>query len=228
MSDDQIRGADAEKVAAIDARLVAHYGALVGQPAGDALGELIATILSQSTTDLNSGRAYHALRERYATWAAVLDAPISELYEVIKPAGLGNIKAARIRQTLLAVQERTGGFDLDFLAELPLDEARAWLTGLDGVGPKTAACVLLFALGMPALPVDTHVYRVARRTGMIGPRVSAERAHALLEQLVPPERVYGFHVALIRHGRTICQAQQPRCPICPLADMCDAAPRAVE
>jgi endonuclease III len=212
---------DTNKLLAVDERLEQLYGPRTLHPAGDALGELIATILSQSTTDLNSGRAYATLRERFPNWEEVLDAPITEVYDAIKAAGLGNIKAARIQQTLRAVLERRGELSLEFLADMPLPEARRWLTELDGIGPKTAACVLLFALGMPAMPVDTHVHRVSGRLGLIGSKVSAEAAHDLLEAATPPERVYAFHLNLIKHGRTICQAQRPQCGICPLADLCD-------
>ncbi|GAB4210555.1 MAG: endonuclease III [Roseiflexaceae bacterium] len=210
-----------EKALAVYARLEETYGPRKTRRTGDPLGELIATILSQNTSDINSGRAYAALRQRYPTWEAVLDAPTTELYETIRSAGLGNIKAPRIQNTLRAILERCGKLSLDFLDDLPLEQARAWLRSLEGIGPKTAACVLLFALGKPAMPVDTHVHRVAGRLGLIGPRVSADQAHALLEQMLPPEAIYPFHVEMIQHGRQICQAQRPRCPICPLADLCD-------
>jgi endonuclease-3 len=151
----------------------------------------------------------------------VLDAPTAEVYEAIKPAGLGNIKAPRIQQTLRSVEERAGALSLDFLDAMPLDEARDWLLGLDGIGPKTAACVLMFALGRPALPVDTHVHRVSLRLGLIGPKVNAERAHGLLEAALPPEAVYAFHLNLIQHGRLICHARGPECSRCPVARICD-------
>ncbi|HEU4323016.1 MAG TPA: endonuclease III [Roseiflexaceae bacterium] len=211
----------ASKTLAVYARLEQVYGPRKARRTGDPLGELIATILSQNTSDINSGRAYAALRQRYPTWEEVLDAPTAELYDTIRSAGLGNIKAPRIQNTLRTILERRGELSLDFLDDLPLDQARAWLRSLEGIGPKTAACVLLFALGKPAMPVDTHVHRVAGRLGLIGPRVSAEQAHALLEGMLPPEAVYPFHVEMIQHGRQICQAQRPRCPICPLADLCD-------
>ncbi len=211
----------ARRALAVFARLEQFYGPRKARRTGDPLGELVATILSQNTSDINSGRAYDALRQRYPTWEAVLDAPTAELYDTIRSAGLGNIKAPRIQNTLRAILERRGELSLDFLDALPLDQARAWLRSLEGIGPKTAACVLLFALGKPAMPVDTHVHRVAGRLGLIGPRVSAERAHALLEGMLPPEAIYPFHVEMIQHGRQVCQAQRPRCPVCPLADLCD-------
>ncbi len=209
------------KVRAVYERLVEVYGPRTLRPSRDPLDELILTILSQNTSDRNSGRAYRLLRAKYPTWEQVMEAPLPELYEVIRPAGLGNIKAPRIQNTLREILARRGELSLDFLEELPLEEARRWLLSLDGIGPKTAACVLLFALGKPALPVDTHVYRVARRLGLIGPKVSADQAHALLEAALPPEAIYAFHVDLIQHGRLICHAQRPRCEVCPLNDLCD-------
>src|SRR5262245_3298406 len=209
------------KVHAVYERLVAAYGPRTLRPGRDPLDELILTILSQNTSDTNSGRAYRMLRAKYPSWQAVLDAPIPELYEVIKPAGLGNIKAPRIQNTLREILARRGELSLDFLEELSLDEGKQWLTSLDGIGPKTAACVLLFALGKPALPVDTHVHRVARRLGLIGPKVGADAAHALLEDALPPEAIYPFHIDMIQHGRRVCHAQRPQCGSCPLNDMCD-------
>jgi len=213
--------ADVEKTHAVYERLVAVYGPRTLRPGRDPLDELILTILSQNTSDRNSGRAYRMLRAKYPTWEQVLAAPLPELYEVIKPAGLGNIKAPRIQNTLDAILTRRGTLSLDFLDELSLEDAKAWLRSLDGIGPKTAACVLLFALGKPALPVDTHVHRVARRLGLIGPRVSADAAHALLEAVLPPEAIYPFHIDMIQHGRLVCHAQRPRCAECPLNDLCD-------
>ena len=212
---------NSQKVGAVYERLAEAYGPRRLRPGRDPLDELILTILSQNTSDHNSGRAYRMLRAKYASWEDVLSAPLPELYEVIKPAGLGNIKAPRIQGTLHAILERRGELSLDFLDELPLDQGKRWLTSLDGIGPKTAACVLLFALGKPALPVDTHVHRVARRLGLIGRKVSADQAHALLEAALPPEAIYPFHVDMIQHGRLVCHAQRPRCAACPLSDLCD-------
>src|SRR5262245_24428962 len=209
------------KVHAVYERLVAAYGPRTLRPGRDPLDELILTILSQNTSDTNSGRAYRMLRAKYPSWQAVLDALIPELYEVIKPAGLGNIKAPRIQNTLREILARRGELSLDFLEELSLDEGKQWLTSLEGIGPKTAACVLLFALGKPALPVDTHVYRVSKRLGLIGLKVSADKAHAQLEAALEPGMVYTFHIDMIRHGRQICHAQRPACQKCPLRDLCD-------
>src|SRR5436190_2608261 len=208
-----------EKISAVHERLVETYGRLTLAPGGDPLDELIGTILSQNTSDVNSGRAYARLRAFYPSWEEVLDTSDDELYEAIKPAGLGRIKAPRIKNTLREVLKRRGELKLDFLEQLPLEESKRWLTSLDGIGPKTAACVLLFALGQPALPVDTHVYRVSRRLGLIGERISAEAAHRLLEAEIPSGEMFNAHMLLIRHGRVICKALRPRCDSCPLEDV---------
>ncbi len=212
---------NAPKVEFVHTLLAEHYGPRVWRGRRDPLGELIMTILSQNTTDRNSGRAYSELRRRFPDWQAVIDAPTAEVYAAIQPAGLGNVKAPRIQRTLEAIQERTGALSLDQLDSMSMEDARAWLLSLSGVGPKTAACVLLFALGKPALPVDTHVHRVSLRLGLIAPQVSAEQAHALLEAALPPDAVYAFHLNLIQHGRLICHARRPECGRCPLTEHCD-------
>ena len=212
---------DRQKIAAVQERLRAYYGTRQLHSVRDPLDELVLTILSQNTSDRNSGRAFRLLKAAYPSYEAVLEAPVPELYEVIKPAGLGNIKAPRIQAVLAEILRRRGSLDLDFLRDLPMAEARAWLTSLPGIGPKTAACVLCFACEMPALPVDTHVHRVAQRLGLIGPKVNADAAHDLLEQALPPDQIYEFHVNMILHGRQICHALRPECSRCPLADICD-------
>lgn len=213
--------ADAAKVLRVNARLKEMYGPRERYSARDPLDELILTILSQNTSDRNSGRAYRSLRAAYPTWEDVLGADVRELYEAIKSAGLGNTKAPRIQAVLHEILDRRGSFDLGFLRDLPMVEARQWLRSLPGIGPKTAACVLCFACDMPALPVDTHVHRVSQRLGLIGPKVSAESAHELLEQVVPADDVYAFHVNMILHGRQICHALRPACQRCALAELCD-------
>ena len=212
---------DPAKAGLVYERLLDTYGVRQLHGTRDPLDELVLTILSQNTSDRNSGRAFRLLKGRYPTYQAVLEAPVAELYDVIKPAGLGNIKAPRIQAVLAEILRRRGSLDLDFLRDMPMAEARAWLTSLPGIGPKTAACVLCFACEMPALPVDTHVHRVAQRLGIIGPRVGADAAHDLLESALKPEQVYSFHANMILHGRQICHALRPQCPRCPLADICD-------
>ncbi len=187
----------------------------------DPLDELINTILSQNTNDLNRDRAYHALRAQYPTWEEVRDAPSGRVIAAIKSAGLANQKGPRIQKVLRRITAERGALDLEFLRELPTDEAKAWLISLDGVGLKTASIVLLFALGKPAFPVDTHIQRVTGRLGLIPPKTSADKAHGILEELVPPEWYHSFHLNVIEHGRRVCKAQRPLCERCVLQQYCD-------
>jgi endonuclease III len=190
-------------------------------PRVDAVSELILTILSQNTADVNSFRAFTLLRERYATWEEVLAAPTDELEETIRPGGLAPTKSRRIQHVLAEVHSATRGtWDLGFLGTLPLAEAREWLTSLPGIGRKTASIILLFNFGRPVMPVDTHVHRVATRLGMLPPRTPLDRAHGLLEDALEPDEMYPFHVELIRHGRDTCRAPRPICGLCPLTDVC--------
>ncbi len=209
------------KIAPIQAALLAAYGQPTWRPHHPPLDELILTILSQHTSDLNSGRAFAQLRAAFPTWEAVCDAPTAAVAAAIRSGGLAAVKAPRIQQVLRQIRQERGSFDLDFLATAPLDEARAWLAALPGVGPKTVACVLLFACGRPAMPVDTHVHRVSRRLGLVPDRTTADQAHGLLEALVPPDWYYAFHLNVIKHGREVCKAQRPRCEICPLTQWCN-------
>jgi endonuclease-3 len=186
----------------------------------DALAEVVQTILSQHTSDINSARSYAALKKRFPLWTSVLDADPSDLANAIRAGGLAEVKAKYIRAVLAAVQADRGKLDLEFLRALPYEQARDYLRALPGVGPKTAACVQVFALQQPALPVDTHVHRVSRRIGLIPPRMGADPAHTALERQVPPPLRYAFHVLLIRHGRDTCKASRPLCEACPLADVC--------
>jgi endonuclease-3 len=203
-------------------RLSELYGEPVWRPHGDPMTELVLTILSQNTSDTNSGRAFMRLKQRFPAWEAVMEAPVSELEAAIAVGGLAKQKAPRIKASLRAVYAARGAWDLEFLRDLPLEEAKAWLRALNGVGPKTAACVLMFALGRPALPVDTHVHRVAQRLGLVPAEASAEKAHDILEAMLAPEEVYPFHIMLIKHGRRLCRAQRPLCGECPLLAGCPA------
>ena len=200
-----------------------EYGPREWQPGQDPLSSLIATVLSQNTSDVNSHRAFSALVNRFESWESVATADARELARTIRAGGLAEIKAKRIKLILHEIKTERGSLDLSFLNELGLAEAKAWLRGLPGVGPKTAGCVLLFSLGRPAMPVDTHVYRVARRLGLIDARASVEKAHEILEGLVPPRNVYEFHMLMVEHGRRTCKAQKPRCTVCVLRSICPSA-----
>jgi endonuclease III len=203
-------------------RLAEQYGTpLWSGPRLEPVAELVLTVLAQNTADTNSHRAFVALQAAYPSWDAVLAAPTDELANVIRAGGLAPTKSRRIQLVLAEVHDATHGtWDLGFLGEWPLDDALNWLVGLPGIGRKTASIVLLFAFGRPALPVDTHVYRVASRLGLIPPKTNLTRAHDLLEEVVPPDQMYAAHVLLIRHGREVCRAPRPICGLCPLTDLC--------
>jgi endonuclease III len=208
------------KYQAVAAPLEARYGRKTFHP-HDGMDELVSCILSQSTTDANRDRGFAALKARYADWAAVHHAPRDELIEVIRPAGLANSKGPRIQGALAQIQAERGEYNLDFLQQLSVAEAKDWLMRLPGVGPKTAAIVLCFAYGLPAFPVDTHVHRVGIRLGFLPPKISADDAHPVMDAIVPPDEYYPFHLQMIYHGRALCQARRPLCEQCPLADYCD-------
>lgn len=187
---------------------------------GDAVEALVGCILSQATTDAQSGAAYDALIAKYPTWEQLRDARVPEIARVVKSSGLANDKARYIKHALQFIERERGEINLDFLNDLTETEARRWLMQMEGVGPKTASIVLLFAQKRNVFPVDTHVHRTTRRLGWIGDKTSAEQAHTQLEALIPASRYYAMHINLIRLGREICRAQTPRCEMCPLKDMC--------
>lgn len=197
------------------------YGELIWEQTQDAMDELVSCILSQNTSDNNRDRGFFALKERYPTWQSVVDAPTEELIETIRMAGLANQKAPRIQNVLRVIQEERGSYDIEFLRDMEVDEARHWLVSLDGIGPKTAAIVLCFSFNRPAFPVDTHIHRVGMRIGFLPDKISADKAHPVMEAIVPGEDHYQFHIHLIRHGRTICKARTPLCDRCPLTQYCD-------
>lgn len=201
-------------------RLLDFYGYPEWRSPLPPLDELISTILSQNTNDNNRDRAFQALRMRFPTWEAVRDGDVADVIAAISPAGLANQKGPRIQDILRQITLQRGKLELDFLAGLTPDEVKQWLTSFKGVGPKTAAIVLLFSLNMPAFPVDTHIYRVTGRLGLRPERMSPDQAHAHLEQLFSPEAYYPVHLNLIRLGREICQARRPDCQKCPLAEIC--------
>ena len=225
MSTPGLPNATPRRLRAIHARLAKTFGPLEAPRATDPLDELILTVLSQHTSDLNAGRAFGELRAALPTWQQVVDTPSTAVADVIRSGGLANTKAPRIQAILREVREREGAFSLDRLRELSDADARAYLTSLPGIGPKTAAVVLSFALGRDAMPVDTHVHRVTKRLGIIPAKASAERADRVLHDLIPDGLRTPLHVAFIRLGRQICKAPTPRCAACPLKDLCPTAPR---
>lgn len=201
--------------------LVETYGEPQWQRHQEPVAQLVNTILSQNTNSKNRQTAFDRLQDRFPDWHAVMDAPVEEVKEAIRPAGLSNQKAPRIQNALRYIERERGELALDFLADRPVDEAKEWLTAIKGVGPKTASIILLFTFNQSAFPVDTHVHRVSKRLGLIGPKVTADKAHKILENIVDPDDYYAFHINLIRHGREICQSRQPKCHICPLQEWCD-------
>jgi endonuclease III len=208
------------RVRSIVRRLERAYGPRPWKPSGDPLGGLVRTILSQHTNDANSHAAYEGLRARFPTWPAVLKARTRDVERAIRCGGLARQKAGRIRMILAQIKGDRGRLDLGFLADWPADRAVEYLCGFNGVGPKTAACVMMFNLGRPMLPVDTHVHRVSARLGLISAQVDADQAHKDLQALCPDELVWPFHVLLIEHGRQTCRSRNPLCGNCPLAEVC--------
>ncbi len=209
-----------ECVAEILARLEPRYGAAEWTPGRGAVDTLVACILSQHTSDVNSERAYDRLKDRFPNWDAVIEAEPEELADAIRCGGLANVKAPRIQAVLRQIRDEQGAVDLSCLDAMPDEEARSYLLQLPLVGPKTAAIVLCFGLGRPVLPVDTHVFRVSWRLGLIERRIGEARAHDALQAIVPTAWVYRFHIALIRHGRETCRAPIPHCSRCYLTDLC--------
>lgn len=187
----------------------------------DGVSELVATILSQNTNDGNRDLAYARLRARFPTWEAVRDAPTEAVIDAIKPAGLANQKGPRIQSALRRITDERGELNIDFLAALPVEEARRWLLSINGIGPKTAAIVLLFCYDKPVFPVDTHVHRVTGRLGLRDPKLTADQTHELMDALCPPGAHFAFHLNLIRLGREVCHARNPACERCPLQRHCD-------
>ncbi|MHA1579317.1 MAG: endonuclease III domain-containing protein [Candidatus Freyarchaeota archaeon] len=209
------------KIAKVIELLNREYGEKKWKKRHDPIDQLIQTILSQNTSDKNSHAAFTNLKTRYPTPESLLEAPEGRIAETIKVGGLENIKAKRIKEALQAIKSKTQNLNLYHLGELPAEEALSFLTTLKGVGPKTAACVLLFSFGKPILPVDTHIYRVSKRLGLIGD-VDRVKAHEILQSLVPPEQVYSFHINMIEHGRKICKTK-PKCQECVLRGVCESA-----
>lgn len=212
------------RVRAIRDRLRLVYGTPGAEPHGHPIAELVLTVLSQSTNDRNRDVAYFRLRDRFATWAEVRDAPVDEIEEAIRPGGISKVKSARIKSILVAVTETSGhGLTLEWLADETVPDAQEFLTSLPGVGRKTAACVLLFALGMRDVPVDTHVSRVGTRLGLFRPKAPFLEMHDEMLALTPRGAELELHMNLLRHGRRTCHARRPECGDCALARMCPSA-----
>jgi len=210
-------------VAKIIEILEKEYGICNQQQMEDPVDVLIRTILSQNTSDINSRRAFSALKTNFDSWQSVVSAPVERIAEVIKCGGLFRVKAARIKKILEQIETQQGYISLDFLRSKSDEEAKSYLMHLPGVGHKTASCVLLFSLGKPYLPIDTHILRVAKRLGLIDSKTSAKRAHELLQEMIPKDKIYQFHLQMMRHGRQICQAHRPRCERCALGIICPSA-----
>jgi endonuclease III len=211
---------DGRRIRAVQRRLRRQQGPFTPKPGLPVVDELVATVLSQHTSDVNSGRAFATLRRRFGSWEEVLDAPTEEVANAIRSGGIADQKAPRIQRILAEIEGREGRIDLTRLEGLSDREVEEYLTSLPGVGPKTAACVLTFSMGRAAFPVDTHVHRVTARLGWIPAGASAERAHQLLARRVPADIRYDLHVALVTHGRTVCKSLRPRCDTCVLRDLC--------
>lgn len=206
---------------AVNRRLLKAYGHAVWRKPLPPLDELVSTILSQNTNDINRDRAFEALRRRFPTWEDVRDADLAEVVEAIRSAGLANQKGPRMQNVLKQITAERDRLDLAFLRKMPPEEVRQWLLKFKGVGPKTAAIVMLFSLDMPAFPVDTHVFRVTGRLGLRPEETTEEAAHKLLERLFPPDTYVDAHLNLIRHGRQVCLARRPLCEQCVLSDLCN-------
>ena len=210
-----------DKALKVHQRLLEHYGEPVWRNKLPPLDELISTILSQNTNDDNRDVAFDQLKNRFDSWEQVRDAPEQAVIEAIRPAGLANQKGPRIQAALRQITEQRGELDLTFLRQWPADKVHSWLTDFKGVGPKTAAIVMLFSLNMPAFPVDTHIHRVSGRLGLRPESASAEKTHQILAQLLPADTYYTAHLNFIRHGREICSARSPSCEACFLTDICE-------
>ena len=201
--------------------LKSKYGVIEWEPRNEPIMELVYTILSQHTSDLNSERAFlNLLKEFENDPYQIAQADVDSISKVIRSAGLYRKKAAVIKDVLNQIHNKLNSFDLNFLKYMPLKDAKSWLIDFNGVGPKTAAIVLCFCFGMPAMPVDTHVHRVSKRLGLISDKVTAEDAHEILESKVDPDIVFPFHMYLIKHGRDTCKALKPRCSQCTLSQIC--------
>ena len=225
--DDTRMGLSEKRIRRMEALLQAQWGTIAKKPAREPLDELILTILSQNTNDQNSGRAFKAMRHRWHDWDGARKAPLREIEETIQEGGLAHIKAGRIKAILEQIHRERGALSLDFLKTVSDREAWDYLIGFKGVGPKTAACVMLFSLNRPAFPVDTHVYRAVDRVIGAEERISPAQMQEELQKVVPPDLMYSFHLHLVRHGRLICRPRSPLCERCYLLPVCTYGKRFV-
>jgi endonuclease-3 len=216
-----------KKARAVSTKLQRVFGRRRWRRHADPLSELIATILSQNTSDHNSHMAYASLRARFKTWDQIRRAKVKSIADAIRAGGLAEIKAGRIKEILDQIHREHGRSDLSFLNRWRTKDIKLYLSRFKGVGDKTVACVLLFSLKRPVMPVDTHVLRVSKRLGLVPQKADGGRAEQILEQLVPKSRSYQFHLDLIQHGREVCKAQNPRCPSCVLLQDCDYGRKAL-
>src|SRR5215813_763952 len=205
----------------ITQNLEATYGIPINDSPYDPLSELVLTILSQATTDINSQRAFESLRRRFPDWESARRARPSSIAAAIKSGGLANAKSVAINKALNEIKTRRGELDLSFLQTAPIEDGRVFLTSLAGIGPKTAACVLLFACNREVFPMDTHILRITKRVGLVPQKFNDEQSHGLMEKLVPPNKHYSLHVNLIKHCRRICRPQNPKCFICSSTTNCN-------
>ncbi|MCB2209427.1 endonuclease III [bacterium] len=211
-----------KKITTIRTRLIDTFGDPVWRTPLPPVDELVSTILSQNTNDVNRDKAFDSLKAAFPDWESVMEADTDEVIEAVRIAGLANQKGPRIQGALQDIADQTGGnLDLEFLREMPLKDARKWLMDIKGVGPKTAAIVLLFSMGIPAFPVDTHIYRTTGRIGLRPQKISVEKTHAYLEERIPEDYFYDLHLNLIQLGREVCGARKWECFRCPVEDLCE-------
>lgn len=217
---DRVNSEREERLLRIIDELERIYGIPRFEPDGDGIDHLVRTILSQNTSDVNRDRAYKALKNCFKSWDEVVGGGADLLSRVIKSGGLGRIKAQRIIRSLSSIKSKRGSYDLGFLRDMPGEKALEFLISLDGVGLKTAACVLLFSYGVPVFPVDTHILRVSKRLGLVPERSDLDKAFWEMNRIVPRDKMYSLHKNLIRHGRLVCKSGKPLCDACAISGLC--------
>ena len=209
-----------QKIKRVDKLLEKEYGRKIWKPRGRPLSVLVSTILSQNTSDNNSHKAFANLKRVFKSWDEIKKASVSKIAKAIRSGGLPNIKAKRIKNILNQIPSQNGRLGLSFLKKWKKEKVESYLRRFKGVGDKTVACVLLFSLGKPSMPVDTHIFRVSKRLGLIPSKADFKIAHQILNKIIPPKKIYQFHIDLIAHGRMVCKAQNPACEFCVLYSNC--------